>query len=178
MIIATLSRSIRRSALAEAVCGLTESSITSSIFRPMTPPAALTSSAASLMPMTAYSPSGPRKPVIGVRCPMRMASACALTIAGIPTAASSAEPAVLFSNARRDTLVIMTNPSPERFFNIGSALVEPIHSLRGTIATFYVTRMVARCETVVQWIFGAGDRRNGEIALRNRSDLRLRTFGR
>ena len=39
MIIATLSRSIRRSALAEAVCGLTESSITSSILRPITPPA-------------------------------------------------------------------------------------------------------------------------------------------
>ena len=34
MIIATLSRSIRRSALAEAVCGLTESSMTSSILRP------------------------------------------------------------------------------------------------------------------------------------------------
>ena len=51
MIIATLSRSIRRSALAEAVCGLTESSITSSILRPMTPPAALTSSAASWTPM-------------------------------------------------------------------------------------------------------------------------------
>ena len=39
MIIATLSRSMMRSALAEAVCGLTESSITSSILRPMTPPA-------------------------------------------------------------------------------------------------------------------------------------------
>src|SRR6266436_4652771 len=33
MIIATLSRSINLSALAEAVCGLTESSITSSILR-------------------------------------------------------------------------------------------------------------------------------------------------
>ena len=44
MIIATLSRSIRRSALAEAVCGLTESSMTSSILRPITPPPALISS--------------------------------------------------------------------------------------------------------------------------------------
>src|SRR5262249_32038589 len=101
--------------LAEAVWGLTESSITSSILRPMTPPAALTSSAANFTPMTAYSPSGPRKPVNGVRCPMRMASACALTIAGMPIAASSAEPAVLFSNARRDTFVIMAIPSLEPF---------------------------------------------------------------
>ncbi len=67
MIIATLSRSISRSALAEAVCGLTESSITRSILRPSTPPELLISSAASRTPMTAYSPSGPRKPVIGVR---------------------------------------------------------------------------------------------------------------
>ena len=77
MIIATLSRSIRRSALADAVCGLTESSSTSSILRPITPPAALISSAASLTPMTAYSPSGPRKPVSGVRCPIRIVSDCA-----------------------------------------------------------------------------------------------------
>ena len=48
MIIATLSRSIRRSALAEAVCGLTESSMTRSILRPSTPPAALISSCAEL----------------------------------------------------------------------------------------------------------------------------------
>ena len=93
MIIATLSRSIRRSALAEAVCGLTESSITSSILRPSTPPEALISSAASLTPMTAYSPSGPRKPVNGVRWPMRIASAWARTIAGMPTPA--ARPAAL-----------------------------------------------------------------------------------
>src|SRR5262245_10239170 len=56
MIIATLSRSIRRSALAEAVCGLTESSMTSSILRPITPPLALISPIASLTPITAYSP--------------------------------------------------------------------------------------------------------------------------
>src|SRR5258707_1248302 len=66
MIIATLSRSIRRSALAEAVCGLTESSITSSILRPITPPLSLISSAASFTPMTAYSPSGPRKTLVDV----------------------------------------------------------------------------------------------------------------
>jgi hypothetical protein len=65
--IATLSRSIRRSAFAEAVCGLTESSSTRSILRPLTPPAALISSAASPTPCTAKSPSGPRKPVRGVR---------------------------------------------------------------------------------------------------------------
>src|SRR5499426_3177982 len=107
MIIATLSRSIRRSALAEAVCGLTESSITSSILRPITPPASLISSAASFTPMTAYSPSGPRKPVSGVRCPMRMASACARTIAGMPTPASTAEPAALLMSVRRDRLELM-----------------------------------------------------------------------
>ncbi len=50
MIIATLSRSIRRSALEDAVCGLTESSMTSSILRPITPPELLTSSGASRRP--------------------------------------------------------------------------------------------------------------------------------
>jgi len=69
MTMATRSRSIRRSALAEAVCGLTESSMTSSILRPITPPELLISSAASFTPMTAYSPSGPRKPVSGVQMP-------------------------------------------------------------------------------------------------------------
>ena len=110
MIIATLSRSIRRSALAEAVCGLTESSITSSILRPSTPPALLISSAASFTPMTAYSPSGPRKPVSGVRWPMRIASACARTRAGAPIPASSAEPAAPFINVRRESLWRMTYP--------------------------------------------------------------------
>src|SRR5215467_11831345 len=43
---------------------------------------------------------------------MRITSACALTTAGMPIAVSSAEPAGLLSNARRDTLVIMTTPSP------------------------------------------------------------------
>src|SRR5882672_7845009 len=110
MIIATLSRSISRSALVDAVCGLTESSITSSILRPMTPPELLISSAASLTPMTAYSPSGPRKPVSGVRCPMRMASACARTTAGMPTPASNAAPALPLMSERRDSLDIMDNP--------------------------------------------------------------------
>src|SRR5262249_9803972 len=57
--------------------------------------------------MTAYSPSGPRKPVSGVRCPMRMASVCALTIAGMPTPASTAEPAALLMSVRRDRLELM-----------------------------------------------------------------------
>ncbi len=39
MMQATLSRSTMRSALVEAVCGLTESSFSSSILRPLTPPA-------------------------------------------------------------------------------------------------------------------------------------------
>ena len=39
MMQATLSRSIMRSALVEAVCGLTESSLSSSILRPLMPPA-------------------------------------------------------------------------------------------------------------------------------------------
>ena len=43
MMQATLSRSIMRSALVEAVCGLTESSFSNSILRPLTPPAALIS---------------------------------------------------------------------------------------------------------------------------------------
>src|SRR5262249_38200038 len=114
MIIATLSRSIRRSALAEAVCGLTESSITSSILRPITPPASLISSAASFTPMTAYSPSGPRKPVSGVRCPMRMASVCARTIAGMPTPASTAEPTARLMSVRRDRLEFMAIPPFEQ----------------------------------------------------------------
>src|SRR3954467_424822 len=49
-IAATLSRSTKRSALAEAVCGLTESSIRSSILRPITPPPALISSAPTRAP--------------------------------------------------------------------------------------------------------------------------------
>src|SRR5215471_8831681 len=124
MIIATLSRSIRRSALAEAVCGLTESSITSSILRPITPPASLISSAASFTPMTAYSPSGPRKPVSGVRCPMRMASACARTIAGMPTPARSAEPAAPLTSTRRDSLV-MTVPPFEALASNDRRLLRP-----------------------------------------------------
>ena len=114
MIIATLSRSISRSAFAEAVCGLTESSITSSILRPITPPALLISSAASLTPMTAYSPSGPRKPVSGVRWPMRIASACPRTIAGVPIPANSAEPAALLISVRRDRLEVMAISSIRR----------------------------------------------------------------
>ena len=61
------SGSIMRSALVEAVCGLTESSFSSSSLRPMTPPAALISSTARSAAITPYSPSGPRNPVRGVR---------------------------------------------------------------------------------------------------------------
>src|SRR6267142_433699 len=43
MMQATLSRSIKRSALVEAVCGLTESSFKSSTLRPIMPPAAFIS---------------------------------------------------------------------------------------------------------------------------------------
>jgi hypothetical protein len=47
---ATLSRSTSRSALVDAVCGLTLSSAMRSILRPMTPPAALISSTARFTP--------------------------------------------------------------------------------------------------------------------------------
>ena len=67
MMQATLSRSIIRSALVEAVCGLTESSFKSSIFRPRTPPAAFASATAISAAWTAYSPNGPKKPVRGVK---------------------------------------------------------------------------------------------------------------
>jgi hypothetical protein len=89
MMTATLSRSINRSALVDAVCGLTLSSAISSILRPMTPPAASISSTASVTPITAYSPSGPRNPVRGVRCPNRMASDWPLTMAGNPSVESA-----------------------------------------------------------------------------------------
>src|SRR6202035_1786399 len=83
MMQATLSRSIMRSALVEAVCGLTESSLSNSTLRPIIPPEALISSTARSTAMTAYSPSGPRKPVRGVRWPTRMTSLpCARRIDG------------------------------------------------------------------------------------------------
>ena len=53
---ATLSRSTIRSALVDAVCGLTESSFSNSILRPLTPPAALISSTARSAACTANSP--------------------------------------------------------------------------------------------------------------------------
>ena len=62
MMQAAPSRSTSRCALVEAVAGLTLSSLISSSWRSSTPPAALISSTASVMPMTAYSPSGPRTP--------------------------------------------------------------------------------------------------------------------
>ena len=98
MMQATLSRSIMRSALVLAVCGFTESSFNSSILRPLTPPAALISATAMSAACTANSPSGPRKPVRGVRCPMRMMSACARESTGTPIAAAAEAPA---SNVRR-----------------------------------------------------------------------------
>jgi hypothetical protein len=63
----------------------------------------LISSAASLTPSCANSPSGPRKPVSGVRWPMRMESDCALTIAGMPMPARMALPPTPFIRARRVT---------------------------------------------------------------------------
>jgi hypothetical protein len=74
MMHATLSRSIMRSALVVAVCGFTESSLRSSILRPLMPPAALISATAMSAACTANSPRGPRKPVRGVRWPMRITS--------------------------------------------------------------------------------------------------------
>ena len=53
MMQATLSRSIMRSALVEAVCGLTESSFSTSTLRPIMPPAALISSTARSTAITA-----------------------------------------------------------------------------------------------------------------------------
>ncbi len=99
--IATLSRSIMRCALVEATCGLTESSLISSICLPITPPAALISSAAILAPITAYSPSAPRKPVSGVRWPMRILSWGAWPQAG--RARPAAPAAAVPSRRRRDT---------------------------------------------------------------------------
>ena len=70
----TLSRSISFCALVTRSAGLTLSSAITSILRPRMPPAALISSTASLTRITAYSPSGPRNPVSGVRCPSRTVS--------------------------------------------------------------------------------------------------------
>src|SRR5262249_49840419 len=44
----------------------------------------------------------------GGRGPGRMASACARTIAGMPTPASTADPAALLMSVRRDRLELMT----------------------------------------------------------------------
>jgi hypothetical protein len=52
------------------------------------------------MPCTAKSPSGPRKPVRGVRCPILIASDCAREIAGMATRA--AEPATPCIKVRRE----------------------------------------------------------------------------
>ena len=102
MMHATLSRSIMRSALVDAVCGLTESSFRSSILRPMTPPAALISSTAMSTACTAYSPSGPRKPVRGVRWPMRIASACARLMKGKPARPTAAAATPPLTTVRRE----------------------------------------------------------------------------
>ena len=102
MMQATLSRSIMRSALVEAVCGLTESSFSNSTLRPIMPPAALISSTARSTAITAYSPSGPRKPVRGVRWPILMTSAVwARKIAGAEIPDTSAMPPAVFNRRRR-----------------------------------------------------------------------------
>ena len=102
MMQATLSRSIMRSALVEAVCGLTESSFSTSTLRPIMPPEALISSTARSTAITAYSPSGPRNPVRGVRWPILMTSAvCARRIAGAEIPDTSAIPPAVFNSPRR-----------------------------------------------------------------------------
>src|SRR3954466_1058479 len=93
MMQATLSRSIMRSALVVAVCGFTESSLRSSIFRPLMPPAALISATAMSTAWTANSPSGPRNPVRGVRWPMRITSDWPYEMKGKPARPVVAAPA-------------------------------------------------------------------------------------
>src|SRR5437867_3662603 len=100
---ATLSRSISFCALVTAAWGVTLSSASRSTLRPSTPPDALTSSTASVVPRSPYCPSWPRKPVRGVRWPILMVSACALTIAGKPSdpAAAATPIAAVFLRALR-----------------------------------------------------------------------------
>src|SRR5438067_2871733 len=101
----TLSRSITFCALVTAVAGLTLSSARRSTLRPSTPPAAFTSSIASVVARNPYCPSCPRKPVRGVRWPILIVSACALTIAGEPsdpTAAAAPIAALFLSASRRE----------------------------------------------------------------------------
>jgi hypothetical protein len=47
----------------------------------------------------------------------------------------------------------MAIPSLERFATAALLWWSQLHSLRGKLVVLYVTRMVARCETVVQWDF-------------------------
>src|SRR3990170_2912750 len=95
----TLSRSMSFCALVTATPGLTLSSAISSTFRPRTPPAVLVSSTAIWAALNPYSPNWPRKPVRGVRCPTRMVSGWARTMAGMPRATAPA--AAVLSRARR-----------------------------------------------------------------------------
>jgi hypothetical protein len=99
----TPSASIMRWALLDAVAGLTLSSEISSTCRPSTPPAALASSTASVTPITACSPAWPRKPVSGVRWPIRIGPDCARSTAGKPSwpAASAPAPAAAVVSTRR-----------------------------------------------------------------------------
>ncbi len=98
----TLSRSISFCALLTAVAGFTLSSAISSTLRPMTPPDAFNSSTASVAPRKPYSPTWPRKPVRGVRWPMRMTSVCARTMLGNASGATAAAPsAAVFLRASR-----------------------------------------------------------------------------
>ena len=64
--------------------------------------------------MTAYSPSGPRNPVRGVRCPMRIASACPRLMAGNPSAPMAAVAAPALMSARRP-LFVESFMAPPRF---------------------------------------------------------------
>src|SRR5712691_3020494 len=94
---------------------------------------------------------------------MRMASAWALTIAGMPTPASSAEPAAPLTSVRRDNLEFMAIPPFEdiradcadrgRGFIVRSARLPPL--LRANI--------VARLTNVVQRIFPSDCRQRGAV---------------
>src|SRR5712692_1963315 len=96
---------------------------------------------------------------------MRMASAWALTIAGMPTPASSTEPAAPLTSVRRDNLAFMAIPPFEdiradcagrgRGFIVRSARLPPL--LRANI--------VARLTNVVQRILSRAATRRLRVPL-------------
>src|SRR5712692_3860322 len=80
---------------------------------------------------------------------MRMASACALTIAGMPTPATSAEPAAPLTSVRRDNLEFMAIPPFEDIradcAGQGRRLRRPIGALAATFASKYRRAAYQRC---------------------------------